>query len=225
MGIAPQAIFAQEDANAATLTLDAFEQKLKQSPAPQILDVRSPQEFAENHLEGAVNFYAPDEATFTKAVTSLDKKKPVFVYSINNGRSTTVSKKLREAGFPEVYPLPGGLAHWIGAGKPIVTTAGKGLTREAYNQLVASNNVVLVDVGSKHCSGCKKLEPIVDEVGKEQTSLKVVKIELYDNRELAKNLDIQSVPTLILYKDGKPVWQKSGSITKNDIQAALNSAL
>jgi len=53
----------------------------------------------------------------------------------------------------------------------------------------------------------------------------VVKIELYDNRELAKNLDIQSVPTLILYKDGKPVWQKSGSITKNDIQAALNSAL
>lgn len=215
---------AQEAKAAETLSLEAFDQKLTKSVNPQILDVRSPAEFKENHLKGAVNFYAPDDDTFAKGIKNLKKEMPVFVYSINNGRSTTVSKKLREAGFKEVYPLPGGLAHWIGAGKPIESDAGHGLTQQEFDKLLSTDNVVLVDVGSKHCGGCKKLEPLVDEISKEQ-ALKVVKIELYDNRQLAKDLGIQSVPTLILYKGNKAIWRKSGTITKNDIQDALEQSL
>ncbi len=215
---------AQEAKTTETFTLDAFAQKLSQSTNPQILDVRSPAEFKENHLKGAVNFYAPDDDTFAKGIENLKKDKPVFVYSINNGRSTTISKKLREAGFKEVYPLPGGLAHWIGAGKPIESEAGRGLTQQEFDKLVSSDNVVLVDIGSKHCGGCKKLEPVVDEVSKAQ-AIKVVKIDLYDNRQLAKELGIESVPTLILYKSNKAIWRKSGTITKIDIVDALDQSL
>lgn len=215
---------AQDVKNIKSVTLEEFEQKLKQTKDPQILDVRSPQEFLENHLKDAINFYAQDDEAFNKNLAGLNKNKPVFVYSINNGRSTVVSGKLREAGFTEVYPLPGGLAHWIGAGKPIVTAAGNGLTTDEFNKLFASQGVILVDIGSKHCGGCKKLEPIVEEVSKEQ-GLKVVKIELYDNRQLARDLNIESVPTLILYKGDKPIWRKSGAITKADLSDALEKSL
>ena len=217
-------VHAQATNDAQALMFEAFEKILARSIDPQILDVRSPAEFKENHLKGAINFYVKDENTFTTGIENLRKDKPVFVYSINNGRSGVVSKKLRDAGFAEVYPLPGGLAHWIGEGKPIESSAGNGLTQEEYLKLVSSENVVLVDVGSRHCGGCKKLEPVIDEVSKEQ-ALKVVKVELYDNRQLAKDLDIESVPTLLLYKGNKVIWRKSGHITKVDIQDALEKSM
>jgi rhodanese-related sulfurtransferase len=218
---------AQPLTNAAQpLTLEAFEKKLLQSPQPQILDVRTADEYAENHLKGAINLSVADATTFQQGVDKLDKQKPVFVYSINNGRSGQVAKQLREQGFQEVYELPGGMAHWLGAGKPVETKAGKGLSRAEFDQLLASNQLVLVDVGSKYCGGCKKLAPTVQAVEAEQAStLKVVKIELYDNRELAKQLSIESVPTLILYKGSKPIWKQSGNISKAQIEQALNKAL
>lgn len=216
-------LFAQS-AGGSTLTLTQFQDKLRAASDPQILDVRSPQEFAENHLKGAINFYVPDDEEFAKAVSKLDKNKPAFVYSINNGRSTTVSNKLVAAGFKEVYALPGGLAHWIGAGNPIESGAGTGLTKADFDKLIPVEEVVLVDVGSKHCGGCRKLAPVVDEISHEQ-GVKVIKIELYDNRQLAKELDIEAVPTLILYKGKTPIWRKSGAMTKNEIVDALDNSL
>jgi len=208
------------------LTLAQFEEKLKQADDPQILDVRSPQEYAENHLKGAINFYVPDDESLERSIGRLRKDKPVFVYSINNGRSTTVSTKLTQAGFSEVYPLPGGLAHWIGAGNPIETAQANsaGLSRADFDKLIPVQEVVLVEVGSKHCGGCKKLAPVVEEVSHQQ-GVKVINIELYDNRQLARELNIESVPTLILYKGKNPIWRKSGAITKNEIVDALENSL
>ena len=217
-------LYAQKSVNENELTLEAFEQKLKQSPAPQILDVRSSQEFSENHLVGAINLNASDTALYSKRIQSLDKRKPVFVYSINNGRSGVVAKQLRSRGFTEVYALPGGIAHWIGAGKPIESKAGQGISAEEFQKLITASSLVLIDVGSKHCGACKKLAPVVDTVAHHYTGkLDVHKIELYDNRALAKQLNIESVPTLILYKDGKPVWTKSGNITKAVLEEALQA--
>jgi rhodanese-related sulfurtransferase len=215
--------FAQER-TAEPLTFAAFEQKLKATKSPQILDVRSPSEFAENHLEQAINFYTTDDDSFAKASKTLKKNEPVFIYSINAGRSNTVAKKLRAIGFTEVYPMPGGLAQWIGAGNPIVSNGKKGLSITDYEQTISTENIVLVDVGSKHCGGCKRLDPIVTSVS-DSTAIRLVKLDLYENRELAKSLDIQAVPTLILYKNNKPVWRKSGAISKNEIVAAINETL
>jgi rhodanese-related sulfurtransferase len=216
---------AQQTAS-SKFTLAQFEEKLKNAVDPQILDVRSPLEFAENHLKGAINFYAPDDESLEKSIGSLNKDKPVFVYSINNGRSTTVSAKLVASGFKEVYALPGGLAHWIGAGNPIESAngTGAGLTKADFDKLIPTQEVVLVEVGSKHCGGCKKLAPVVEEVSHQQ-GVKVINIELYDNRQLARDLNIESVPTLILYKGKEPVWRKSGAITKNEIVDALEGSL
>ena len=205
------------------ITLEVFEQKLNATRSPQVLDVRTPQEFEENHLVGAINFPA-DDSLFQSRANALRKGQPVFVYSINNGRSTTVAKKLRDLGF-EVYQLPGGIARWLGAGKPVVTGKTAGIATDEFNRLVSANQITLVSVGSKYCGGCRKVAPIVSEVEQADKELKVIRIELYDNRELAGFLDIESVPTLILYKSGRQIWSKSGNITKADIQDALDNSL
>lgn len=158
-------------------------------------------------------------------VNKLDKKKPVFVYSINNGRSGSLAKKLRDQNFLEVYELPGGISKWIGAGNPVVTTTGKGLTLDEYKKIVQSNKLVLVDVHSKFCGSCKKLIPVVDSVARENSDLKVVKVELFENKALGNDLNIQSIPTLILYKNDKVVWQKSGFTSKAAIDEILHAQL
>jgi rhodanese-related sulfurtransferase len=219
------ALTAQETHSKSNrLTFEAFENKLKYAGAnAQLIDVRTPEEFELNHLKGATNLDLKDEAAVKKLIFKLDPKKPVFVYSINNGRSSTFVKQLKEAHFPDAYELPGGISKWIGAGKPIESSAGNGLTAAEYKKIVSSDKLVLVEVGSKYCGGCVKLVPVVQSVDAENPGkLKVVQIELFDNKQLGKELNIQSIPTLILYKGDKIVWQKNGAITKADIETAIN---
>jgi rhodanese-related sulfurtransferase len=218
-------LFAQEtSAKAELLSFEAFESKLKQGGAdPQLIDVRSPEEFKLNHLKGAKNLDLKDAAAVKELIAKLDKKKPVFVYSINNGRSGVFVKQLQEAHFSDAYELPGGISKWIGAGLPVESITGNGLTSTEYKKLVSSDKLVLVEVGSKFCGGCVKLAPVVESVDAENPGkLKVVKLELFDNKQLGKELNIQSIPTLILYKGDKIVWQKNGKITKTDIEAAIH---
>lgn len=66
-----------------------FAQKINSTSQPQILDVRTPKEFSDQHLDNAVNInWNSDD--FDKKVAGLDKSKPVFVYCLSGGRSSTL---------------------------------------------------------------------------------------------------------------------------------------
>jgi rhodanese-related sulfurtransferase len=219
-------LFAQETSKQADqqLSFEAFETKLKQASSnAQIVDVRTDEEFKRNHLKGAVQLDITNETDVKNLLSKLDKNKPVFVYSINNGRSISFVKTLKEQQFKDAYFLPGGIAKWVGAGKPVETTTTTGISINDYKKELVSDKLVLVEVGSKYCGGCAKLVPVVETVDKENPGkLKVVKVELFDNKQLGKELNIQSIPTLILYKGEKIVWQKNGAITKEDIETAIH---
>jgi rhodanese-related sulfurtransferase len=219
-------LLAQVTKNTQTglLTFEAFESKLKQAGAnPQLIDVRTPEEFKLNHLKGSTNLDLKDETAVKQLIARLDPKRPVFVYSINNGRSGAFVKKLQEAHFTDACELPGGISKWIGAGRPVESVPGNGLTAAEYKKLIDSDKLVLVEVGSKFCGGCVKLVPVVESVDAENPGkLKVVRVEFFDNKQLGKELNIQSIPTLILYKGDKIVWRKNGKITKSDIETAIN---
>ncbi|MFC5624146.1 rhodanese-like domain-containing protein [Algoriphagus winogradskyi] len=83
----------------------------------QVLDTREKEEFAVSHLEGAN--WVGYETFSMKKLASLDKNKPVLVYCTVGARSQEIGKKLKEAGFSEVYNLYGGLIEWANEERPI----------------------------------------------------------------------------------------------------------
>jgi len=207
-------------------TLEEFSTKLGQQANPQIIDARSPDEFALNHLPGAVNFNLQSE-NYEALVKKLDASKPVFVYAIQNGRSSAVSKDLRNRGFKEVYELEKGIGNWVGGGKPIFTTGKKGLSLSEYNQILASNKTVLVDIGSRYCGACKKVKPILETLRQENgETLKIVELDLEESPELIASLKtVTAFPYLILYKQGEIVLKRSGfADLKSDVDVALVKA-
>ena len=89
--------------------------KLIQAENAQVIDVRTPQEFAQGFIPNATNMNV-NGSEFASQAETLDKKQPVYVYCRSGGRSVTASKKLKAMGFEKVYNLEGGIMSWQGAG-------------------------------------------------------------------------------------------------------------
>jgi len=214
--------FAQNKSS-NTVSLDVYYAKIQSEKNPQIIDARGPEEFALNHINGAVNFNL-ESKDYAQQVAKLDKTRPVFTYSIGAGRSVWLADDLLKKGFTEAYSLEGGIANWIGNGKPFYANSKSKLTLAEYNKIIAENKDVLVDIGSIYCGGCKKVKPILETIKTQYgTNLKVVEIDLEDNPQFIADLKIIKVfPTLILYKNGKIVFKKEGSADlKKDVDVAL----
>lgn len=117
----PSAAPAASSAPAAGAELDvaAFASAMKR-PGTQVIDVRTPAEFAEGHLPGAVNIdvNAPD---FAARVASLDKNAPYAVYCRTGNRSASALQVMQGQGFTGAYHLGGGIGAWQSAGGQVVT--------------------------------------------------------------------------------------------------------
>jgi rhodanese-related sulfurtransferase len=86
-----------------------------------VLDVRTPAEFAEGHIEGAVNIDVEDPAAFTAAVADLDRTATYAVYCRSGNRSATATAYLVGEGFASVAELDGGIVAWTDAGLPVTS--------------------------------------------------------------------------------------------------------
>ena len=104
----------QQEKESRTIDVVQFEKLINQEPR-QILDVRTPEEWAEGTIKDAqkMNFF---DTNFQEQLDQLDKKKPVFVYCKSGGRSGQAAKQLETKGFI-VYNLSGGITAWKAAGK------------------------------------------------------------------------------------------------------------
>ena len=203
------------------LSVDAIEAKINQSKQPQIIDARSAAEFEQIHLKNAI-VLSVDSSKAAAQITAFDKQKPVFVYAIGNARSAILARRLRALGFNEVYELPGGIANWVGSGKPVEKSAKKELDLTAFQNIVGKEKLIMVDFGSKYCPGCIKMAPVADSAATE-TGVKIVRIEVFDNTKLAHQLKINAIPNIALYKDGTLIWQKDGIFPKSEIVKAIKT--
>ena len=77
----------------------------------QLIDVRTPKEYKESHLEGAQNICVTNE-DFNEKVKTLDKSKPVYVYCNQGLGSKQAALRLKEMGFTKIYDMDGGLLMW-----------------------------------------------------------------------------------------------------------------
>ena len=101
---------------------DEFAALIASKPGALLLDVRTPEEWEEGHLEGAAHAdYWGDEAAFEAAMNAIPRDRPVLVYCAGGGRSGLTAKELIEAGHQEVYNLEDGISGWEGQGRPVVT--------------------------------------------------------------------------------------------------------
>jgi len=77
----------------------------------QLIDVRTPQEYADGFIKGAKNINV-NNANFETEIQKLDKTKPVYIYCRSGARSQTAAKKMVELGFTQIIDLQGGYMNW-----------------------------------------------------------------------------------------------------------------
>jgi thioredoxin 1 len=91
-----------------------------------------------------------------------------------------------------------------------------------FDSIINDSRPVIVDFHALWCSPCKMQSPILKEVaGELGDKVKIIKIDVDQNSEIAGRYNIQSVPTLIIFKNGKLLWRQSGVVSKSQIKSVL----
>ena len=206
------------------LSPSEFSKQLKETENPTILDVRTPGEFGEGHIQNALNIDW-NGASFDAQVSKLDKNKTVFVYCLSGGRSGSAASQLRSNGFKNVLELDGGMMAWRSAGLPETTDSklvkSAGMTALEFEKLLQTDKVVLVDFYAEWCGPCKKMKPSLEAVEREMTNVKVIRIDVDKNEELVKSFGILEIPILRVYKQGKITWEQKGFVEMEEIKKNL----
>ena len=105
--------------------------------------------------------------------------------------------------------------------------ATKQITDASFQADVLDSSVpVLVDFWADWCGPCKMIAPALEEISEELAGqLTIVKMDIMANTEVPGNIGVQSIPLLVLFKDGKPVAQKLGAAPKSQLKGWIESVL
>ena len=96
--------------------------------------------------------------------------------------------------------------------------------KEKFEELIKGDIPVLVDFSAEWCGPCKMMAPVLEQLkGKMADKIRIVKVDVDKNRELAGQYRIQSVPTLILFQGGKNKWSGVGVMTSNHLENVINN--
>ena len=115
--------------------------------------------------------------------------------------------------------MPGVFAYTVCMSKEVT------ITNDNFDSEVLDSSVpVLLDFWASWCTPCKMISPLIDQLAGEYAGrLKVGKVNVDEENDLAGRHGIVSIPTLVLYKDGAVVGQRTGAVPKHDIEALFKS--
>ncbi|MFZ4262724.1 rhodanese-like domain-containing protein [Sphingobacterium sp. HJSM2_6] len=211
--------FAQQKISADELD------KLVQKGQIQLLDVRTPKEYNEGHIERATNTDWKDQSEFKASLKNLNKAKPVYVYCLAGGRSKQAADYLVQQGF-EVYEYVGGMMEWKNTDHKVIKNVStenvESLSLEQFDHLIQSKTPVLVVYSAVWCVPCQEMKPSIDNVEKKLgNKLKVVRIDADKNAGLLKLKKIKGIPKLALYKNGRESWTKTGVVSESTLLSQI----
>ena len=87
-----------------------------------------------------------------------------------------------------------------------------------FSEMINSDKPVLVDFFAEWCGPCKTMAPILKQVKDEvQNNASIIKVDVDKNQQTAMTFQVNSVPTLMLFKQGKVLWRQSGVLPKNEL--------
>ena len=93
---------------------------------------------------------------------------------------------------------------------------------ETFNDVISGDRLVLVDFFATWCQPCKMMHPVLVQVKEELgDNVRIIKVDVDKYEHTAAQYGIQAVPTLILFRNGQPLWRQSGMIQKGDLLKAL----
>jgi rhodanese-related sulfurtransferase len=144
------------------ISVDEFD-KVIQEKNVQLVDVRTPEEYAEGHIKGAVNINFK-KRTFPDFINVIDKKKPVAIYCRSANRSGKAALIMQSLGFKKIYDLDGGIKAWKAAGKEL--SADNNATNQKIQKLIEEKKAELKGkpvVGKNHQIGVADFEKLVKD--------------------------------------------------------------
>lgn len=93
---------------------------------------------------------------------------------------------------------------------------------EKFNDIINGNQLTLVDFFATWCGPCKQMHPVLEQLkASEGENLRIIKLDVDKNEALASAYRIQSVPTLMLFRNGELLWRQSGVMSLADLKALL----
>ncbi|WP_298157038.1 thioredoxin domain-containing protein [Flavobacterium sp.] len=199
----------------------AFAEKIKATPNAQILDVRTPEEYNDQHIDNAKNVNWNSD-NFVEKSAAFDKSKPVFVYCMSGGRSKQASAKLSELGFTTIYELQGGILKWNAAGLAPKNDRIIGMCSQEYKELLNTDKKVLVNFYAEWCAPCKQMAPYMTRLQSElKDNVVIIRLNADENKTLISEMKIDELPALFLYENKEVKWQHSGFISEEDLKKQL----
>ncbi|MGE6228059.1 thioredoxin [Paenibacillus chitinolyticus] len=96
------------------------------------------------------------------------------------------------------------------------------VTDQSFKGEVEGEGTVLVDFWAPWCGPCKMIAPVLEELAKEEESLKIAKVNVDDNPESASRFGVMSIPTLIVFRNGQPVDKVVGFQSKDALKNVLS---
>ena len=206
--------------NFKSVNATEFKATITKTDDAQILDVRTPGEYANGKIADAKNVDWNGDS-FDTQVANLDKTKPVFVYCLSGGRSKKAANHLVELGFKNIIELNGGYMAWEKA-NPKTNAVWSGMTQEDYNKLMVSDKIVVIDFYAEWCGPCKKMAPYLDKMSKEMVDKVIIhRIDADKNKSLFNALGYQGLPVVIVIKNGKQTFFKNEFVSEEDLRKAL----
>lgn len=210
-----------QNKNVQDISAENLATALKNDPDAQLLDVRTPEEYAGGHIGNASNVDWNGDNFAAKAAT-YDKTKPVYVYCKIGVRGSKAANKLAEMGFTKIYNLEGGILKWDAAGLSAPGDKIIGMCSQEYGDLLKSDKKVLVNFYAPWCEPCKKMAPYMEKLGGNYNGkMTVSRLNADENKTLIREMKIDTLPVLLLYENGKVVWQHKGFISEEELKKQL----
>lgn len=184
----------------------------------KIIDVRTPDEFNEGFIKGAINIDW-NAGDFETAVSQFGKDQKLYLYCKSGTRSGNAFELLKKLGYKNVYNLEGGITAWKSAQLPIETKAAVEPTTQNvetvkpidFKTAIYGDKLVFVDFNATWCGPCRRMQPFVDIIKEERSSeVLVYSIDTDKEVDLAKEYQIYNLPTVVLLKKGAVLYRKEG---------------
>ena len=97
---------------------------------------------------------------------------------------------------------------------------------ESFNKILNGDTPVLVDFFAEWCGPCKMMAPELKKFAEQnKNDVRVLKVDIDKNQAVSQQLNIQSVPTLMLFKNGKVLWRQSGAMNAQQLSGILKSKI